>query len=281
MSIDRLDALLRRFHVGTRLFHAGALCGITDLASSDGSGHLHVIRSGRVELVHSDAGLPARQLIEEPTVLLYPTGLAHRFLTDPERGADMVCAEVHFGGGREHPLARALPAMQCWPISATPTLAPVIELLIAEAFGGRCGGRIAVDRLFEVLLIQLLRLQIDSGQLHSGLLAGLAHPQLRRALIRMHEAPAEAHTLVSLAECAQMSRSRFAETFRQTVGMTALDYLGDWRITLAQSALRRGRSLQQVADEVGYGSAIAFNRAFKARTGSAPGAWRRAEAGAA
>lgn len=277
MSIDRLDALLRRFNVSTRLFHAGALCGITDLASSDGSGHLHVIRGGRVELLHSAAGLPARQLIEEPTVLLYPTGMAHRFITDPERGADMVCAEVHFGGGRDHPLARALPAMQAWPIAATPALAAVIELLVSEAFGGRCGGRIAVDRLFEVLLIQLLRLQIDSGQLHSGLLAGLAHPQLRRALIRMHEAPAEAHTLVTLAELAQMSRSRFSEAFRQTVGLTALDYLTDWRITLAQDLLRRGRSLQQVAGQVGYGSAIALNRAFKARTGLAPGAWRRAQ----
>ncbi|WP_305983900.1 hypothetical protein [Pseudomonas sp. R-28-1W-6] len=46
-----------------------------------------------------------------------------------------------------------------------------------------------LNRLFEVLLIQLLRQLMESGGAQVGLLAGLAHVQLRRAIVAIHEAP--------------------------------------------------------------------------------------------
>ena len=52
-------------------------------------------------------------------------------------------------------------------------------------------------------------------------------------------------------------------------------YISEWRLSIARSLLRQGKSLQVVADEIGYSSASAFSRAFVAQTGISPSEWRR------
>lgn len=76
-----------------------------------------------------------------------------------------------------------------------------------------------------------------------------------------------------MAECAGMSRSAFAALFKQAVGETPADYLIQWRLSLAQAQLRNGRSLKQVADELGYANASALSRVFTQRVGVSPRAW--------
>ena len=70
-----------------------------------------------------------------------------------------------------------------------------------------------------------------------------------------------------------MSRARFAVHFRETVGMTPLDYLTDWRIGVAQALLKAGKSLKLVAPAVGYMSPTAFTRVFSQRIGASPTEW--------
>lgn len=277
MYVDRLQALLHRFSVRTRLFHSGPLCGIHDFDDALGRGQLHLVRRGPVEARHG-SGAPLR--IEQPSLIFYPRGLPHRFITDPERGADMACAHVDFGGGH-HPLAQALPPVLAMPLAEVAGAEAVLELLFDEAFAQRCGRQDLLDRLFEVALILILRSLMDQGRVGHGLLAGLAHPQLARALNAIHEAPAQAWTLERMAEHAGMSRSRFAAAFAQTLGLTAGDYLADYRIALAQDLLRRGRALKLIADEVGYGSTAALSRAFSARCGRSPREWKAAQRDAA
>ena len=81
-----------------------------------------------------------------------------------------------------------------------------------------------------------------------------------------------------MAEVAGMSRSVFAASFREAMGTTPGQYLQGWRVGLAQQALRQGRPLKRIADEVGYGSEAALSRAFKAHSGVSPRAWRQARA---
>jgi AraC-like DNA-binding protein len=120
---------------------------------------------------------------------------------------------------------------------------------------------------------------METGQAQVGLLGGLAHPRLRLALVAMHERPAQAWSLDTLAAEAGMSRSVFANAFRDTLGCTPGAYLQQWRVALAQRALRQGRPLKRIADEVGYGSEAALSRAFKAQSGASPRQWRQADAG--
>lgn len=283
MALDRLQGLLQRFSVSARMFHSGPLCGINDFGDN-GQGQLHLVRQGPVEVRHAGETV----LVTEPSLLFYPRPMAHRFITDAETGADMACANLAFGGvssarlstgGAGNPISRALPAFTCLPLAELRGAGAVLDLLFDEAFAQRCGRQTVVDRLFDVVLVLLLRHLLDSGRLKDGPLAGLGHPQLAKALVAMHDEPAKHWTLESLAGVAGMSRSRFAEVFAQVVGQPPSSYLAAYRITLAQDALRRGDKLDRIAQDVGYGSAAALSRAFTSVGGLSPRAWL-AEAGA-
>ena len=267
--MDRLQALLERFSVSARMFHSGPLCGINDF-EPNGLGQLHLVRRGPLDVLHQ--GTTHR--VEQPSLLFYPRPMAHRFISDARAGADMACAHLAFGGGEHDPIGRALPAFACLPLSDLPAAAAVLEMLFDEAFSRRCGRQTVVDRLFEVVLVLLLRHLLDSGHVRTGPLAGLGHPLLANAIVAMHERPADAWTLASLAATAAMSRSRFAALFAEVVGQPPATYLARYRITLAQDALRRGTRLERIAQEVGYGSAAALSRAFTAACGIAPARWR-------
>lgn len=277
MAVDRLQGLLSRFSVSASVFHSGPLCGITDFADN-GMGQLHLVRRGPLEVHHAGEVVP----VTAPSLLFYPRPLAHRFVSDATVGADMACANLAFGGAVSarvgaaaiHPIARSLPRFVCLPLAELPGAAPVLEVLFDEAFAQRCGRQIVVDRLFDAVLVLLLRHLLDSGHLTDGPLAGLGHPQLAKAIVAMHDEPATAWTLDILAARAGMSRSRFAEVFAQVVGETPAAYLAQYRITLAQQALLRGEGLERIAHQVGYGSAAALSRAFSAVCGASPRTWR-------
>ena len=279
MAVDRLQGLLSRFSVSARLFHSGPLCGINDFADN-GLGQLHLVRRGPLEVRHAGEVVA----VTEPSLLFYPRPLAHRFISDASVGADMACANLAFGpaGGAparsdaHHPIARSLPAFVQLPLAALPGAAPVLDLLFDEAFAQRCGRQVVVDRLFDAVVVLLLRHLLDSGHIQEGPLAGLGHPQLAKALVAMHDEPAQPWTLETLAARAGMSRSRFAEVFSQIVGETPAAYLAQYRITLAKEALLRGERLDRIAQQVGYGSAAALSRAFGGVCRMSPRQWRTA-----
>jgi len=271
MPFDRLDALLSRFSVNARMFHSGALCGVNDMDTSSGCGQLHLIKRGPLRVEH---GRRRAVLLGDESLLFYPRPHAHRLITDKAQGADMACAYVEFSAGAENPLARALPAFVAMPIAEIDGVQPVLERLFAEAFTQRCGRRAIVNRLFEVALIYILRALMNNASVDSGMLAGMAHPRLAKALVALHEAPARDWSLERLAHAAGMSRSAFAAAFREVVGTTPGDYLASYRVSVAQDLLRRGQPLARVAQDVGYGSATALSRVFKAVSGVGVREWR-------
>ncbi|MDM0018346.1 AraC family transcriptional regulator [Variovorax saccharolyticus] len=281
-SVDRLSSLLERFHVRAHLFHAGPLCGTTRFAAREGRGFLHVLRRGEMVVTHaSGAGVPRRIVVKEPSLLFYPRPLAHNFRNAPVEGSDFVCATLDFDGGDAHPLARALPPLICIALREVDGLEQAIALLFAETTQLQCGHRLLADRLFEVVLIQLLRWLLDhpqQGDAPVGLLAGLGDPRLARALTAVHDRPGEAWTLERMAREAGMSRSSFAYRFKSVVGDTPADYLATWRLTIAQAELRNGASVKTIAHLLGYANASALSRLFTQRLGLSPRDWLAARA---
>jgi AraC-like DNA-binding protein len=280
LPLDRLSALLDRFRVHAHLFHHGPLCGVTRFVPEPGLGFLHVLRRGSMVVTHRRAsGVPLRLAVDEPSLVFYPRPLAHDFHNAPEEGSDFTCATVAFDGGANHPLARALPPLVVLPLAKLRGLDHTLALLFAETEQVRCGQKLLADRLFEVLLLQLLRWLLDHPAEHSlptGLLVGLAEPRLARALTCMHENPGATWSIERLAEAAGMSRSAFAVLFRQKVGQTPAEYLAFWRLSIAQGQLERGSSLKAVAAELGYANASALSRLFIQKVGMTPRAWRAA-----
>ncbi|MFT3858396.1 MAG: AraC family transcriptional regulator [Aquabacterium sp.] len=279
--LDRLTALLEHFRVRAHLFYTGPLCGVTRYPEM-GHGFLHVLRRGEMEVTHTArSGAPRRVKLKEPTLLFYPRPLAHAFHNAPVEGSDFTCAALHFDGGVHHPLVRALPAMVMVPLHRVPGLGPALDLLFAETDQVRCGSKLLADRLFEVVLIQLMRWLIDHHEeagISPGLIAGLSHPKLARALVAMHAAPGQAWSLAAMAEEAGMSRSAFAASFKEVMGIPPAEHLTDWRLTLARAELARGRPVKAIADELGYANASALSRVFTERLGLSPRAWLQREA---
>jgi AraC-like DNA-binding protein len=273
--LDRLSPLFERFRVHASLFHAGALCGVTHFDARPGRAFLHVMRRGEMEVRHAAAsGLVERLWVREPSLVFYPRPLAHDFHNAPVDGADFVCATLDFAAG--HPLVQALPPLVVLPLAQVEGISATLTLLFGEAERVRCGQRLLADRLFEVLLLQLLRWMLDQQEspLPHGLMRGLADPRLARALTALHARPGEAWSLAAMADEAGMSRSRFAEAFREALGQTPADYLADWRLAIARSELRAGKPLKALAAELGYANASALSRLFSQKhAGLSPRAW--------
>ncbi|MFW7413438.1 AraC family transcriptional regulator [Demequina sp. SO4-18] len=276
-STDRLTPVLERFRVTTRLFHTGDLCGLTTFDARPGRGFLHVLREGDLSIGHrTESGRTFTQTVTAPSLVFYPRPLEHSFRT-PERGDnDFACAAIEVHGGGSHPLLRALPDVVVLPLDAVGTLSSTLDLLFREIDAVQCGRRLVADRLFEVVLIQLFRWMLDHPDgvaLPPGMLAGLADPALAPALIAVHTNPGRAWTVASMATACAHSRSAFAARFARVVGQTPMEYLTEWRVTVAQDDLLAGASVSRAAMDAGYSTPAAFTRAFTQRVGASPRAW--------
>ena len=186
-----------------------------------------------------------------------------------------VVAKVDFDN-EANPLMGALPEEISVALEGSVALRATATAFLTEAAESRCGRSAALNRLAEVLMLMVLRSAIDSRAQQPGLLAGLAHPSLHRALVSIHEMPAHAWTVEDLAARAAMSRSAFMSAFRTTVGMTPMAYLSAWRLTLARRHLAAGDAVKLTARRAGFGSAAAFSRAFSRAYGHAPAELKRA-----
>jgi AraC-like DNA-binding protein len=93
----------------------------------------------------------------------------------------------------------------------------------------------------------------------------------------MHGDPARSWTVEQLANKAGLSRSAFFTHFTRTVGLSPMEYLLAWRMTVAKDLLRRDDvALTEIAERVGYGSASTFSTAFSRYVGQPPGRYARA-----
>lgn len=154
-----------------------------------------------------------------------------------------------------------------------------IAQMMTEMRAGRPGGTLAARHLAHLMLLQAFRLHLSrQASDRVGLLYALADPHLGKAIEAMHADPAHRWTLAELAGRAGLSRSIFAQRFRERVGETPIGYLTRWRMMLARDRLTAGReSLGTIASALGYGSENAFNTAFRRVIGCSPRRYARAE----
>jgi AraC-like DNA-binding protein len=151
-----------------------------------------------------------------------------------------------------------------------------LERLRIEAEDETPGAQLVSNWLGGILFVHAIRAyaaEKDSRGL--GWLSALSDRQIASALHAMHKGVANRWTVRELAAEAGMSRSGFAERFRDRVGTSPLEYLADWRMHLAMGLLRdHSKKLSLIAANLGYESEVAFSKAFKKRTGFTPSAYR-------
>jgi len=191
---------------------------------------------------------------------------------DLERFAvDTILARGHADwGGYDNPFVASLGEMIDLDVPATGELNLLVNLLLTEHTRPRCGSGSVLNRIAEILIVLLLRLQIEKGSTAVGLIAGLADPRISRAIVSIHDNPGHDWTNAELAAVAGLSLSRFCDVFSSRVGKPPIAYLRAYRLTLAKREIGKGQRLKTVARRYGYGSGEALYRALKKERGVTP-----------
>jgi AraC-like DNA-binding protein len=187
----------------------------------------------------------------------------------PQPSRVLFAAQVDWGG-ISNPLVAALPALVEFDLSDDAESTGLITLMQAELAAQRCGVDSVINRLGEVLIVRMLRAQIEAGSAQSGVLAGLSDPRLSRAIVAIHDQPGRHWRNEDLAQTAGLSLSHFSETFLTTVGEPPASYLRRWRLTLARQDVVKGDRVDAIARRYGYASSEGFARAFKKHFGENP-----------
>jgi AraC-like DNA-binding protein len=232
---------------------------------------------------HSLCSAPGMQA--EPDIAAYyrPTDRTLPFVLQKggggAGGARFVCGYLGCDAKPFNPLLDALPEVihARGQADGPGWAAQLIRMALGESQARRAGSEIVLARLSELLFVEVLRRHLETLPEDSrDWLSGLRNRHVGAALRLIHGRPAEAWTLEGLAREVGLSRSVFAERFTHYVHMTPMHYLGRWRLQLAARLLERpGVNIAQVAQDVGYESEAAFNRAFKKLMGTPPGVWRK------
>jgi|SRR5690554_146870 len=153
-------------------------------------------------------------------------------------------------------------------------LAMLVEMLTEESSARSPGYVHVVRHLLQVLLIEAFRSKINTPAV-PGLLVGLADKRIAAAIRAMHEDMSQTKTVGDLAKVSALSRSAFFCRFKQTVGVTPMEYQIAWRMTVAKDLLKtQFYTLAEIADRVGYKSASAFSLAFTKYTGVSPSKYK-------
>ncbi|RZJ07537.1 MAG: AraC family transcriptional regulator [Rubrivivax sp.] len=138
------------------------------------------------------------------------------------------------------------------------------------------GTALVVHNLAHLMLVQFLRLYLSTAPMDAGWLRALADDTVRPAMQAIHASPERRWTVEGLAGLAAVSRSTFAQRFKQAMGMGPLEYVLRWRMLLAARELRQADStVSSIAERLGYESDSAFSNAFKRVMTCSPSRYRR------
>src|SRR5262245_7856144 len=194
----------------------------------------------------------------------------------------MTCCSFQFVNGDYNPLLAVLPPLIHIPSGREPLhewLEPTLKMLAYEARHPRTGSETLVARLIDIILVQAVRVWVETQPLdQGGWLGALRDPRIGAALGLIHREPQRNWSVSALAHEVAMSRSIFAAKFSSLVGAPPLTYLTHWRLWHASRLLaEESLSVGETALRVGYESEAAFSKAFKRHFGQSPLAYRRGQ----
>ncbi|RYF42914.1 MAG: AraC family transcriptional regulator [Comamonadaceae bacterium] len=245
-------------------------------------GHFALVPHGRGHRLMSDPGVATPPLFDLPCEIL-----SERYEVRRHDGGGaptlLLCGAMIFDRPAARRLVSLLPpqiVVQTAEMGGAGRWQAVLQWMGEEARALHAGGEAVLTRLADVLVIQAIRhwMQRDPAA-RTGWLGALQDPRIGRTLAAVHQDPARAWTLETLATEAALSRSAFAARFLRLLGVPPMNYLAQWRMEVASARLHEGgEGIASLAAELGYQSEAAFNRAFKRHTGSTPGAVARAGA---
>jgi len=117
---------------------------------------------------------------------------------------------------------------------------------------------------------------VEGALAHNRRLGSESQRVVRRAMAYLHVHYAETVSRQDVARYVGVSGRHLTRCFRQEMGVTPVVYLNRYRVRQARALLEEGRSVTEVAMEVGFSNASYFSRVFRREVGVPPSAYRRA-----
>ena len=244
--------------------------GVGDIAVTRGPDHYNVAAEPSCPpdvVIHPDQrcrSLDGRPLDEEMSLGVRTWG------NDPDGSTVMLVGAYESIGDISDRLLRVLPPVLS--LSNEHWDSPLVSLLCDEVVKDAPGQAAVLDRLIDLLLIQVLRTWFARPEAAAPeWYKSQGDPIVGRVLRIMHSDPAHRWTVASLAAETGVSRAALARRFHQVVGEPPMTFLTGWRLALAADLLcEPDATVGSVADQVGYSSPFALSTAFKRVRGVSP-----------
>lgn len=191
----------------------------------------------------------------------------------------LVGGRFEFSGMPTQILLSTLPALVHVQEASTQAsiLRWALQRFTAELHECKPGRSLMTEHLAHIMLVEVMRSHIATiTAAEGGWFSGLADRNLSNAMSAIHAQPAERWTVEALARQANMSRSAFAQRFKDVVGLAPMEYLTRWRMLLASDRLMNtSDSVSSIAFSLGYESESAFSTAFKRVMSQSPRQYQR------
>ncbi len=241
------------------------------------SASFHMVRRGEC-WVEADG---VREYLGAGDLVFLGEGVDHRLISRPAGQQDgepaistlLLCGYAEFQLEASNPLLNIVPSMvivrheelvrHAW-LSAT------LEQLGAEYLAQSPGAELVVNKLTEIVLIELIRINFGRED-QSPLLAALKDKAISKALQLIHGDLQHHWTLDSLAREVALSRAAFARRFTAIVGQPMFQYLTGLRMEKARELLlETNQPVYAIANQLGYESDASFVKTFKKQLGMTP-----------
>lgn len=292
-STKSLDLLISTVAAGAELHFESGLCGAWSIqAESPEKVGFHVISQGQCWFGVT-ANEHAKQRLKAGDVAFVNSGVSH-FLSKAELPSDMgleqlkqhciaeheqhgvVCYELAEKGEVNQRVFELLPPWLVVRASEqTEQLAQLLNMVRSETKLRKPGYRTVLQRLSEILAVQLLRQVMQSDGHAPGLFAALNDRALAPVVAALLDAPGEDWSVEAMASLAHLSVSAFAERCVKTTTLSPKKLLDAIRIQRAKYLLRSSATtVETIAWQLGYQSVTAFGRFFKRYLGCTAQAFR-------
>jgi len=254
-SMEFKDTTSASFHLVRR-----GECWVTsgDQAERLGTGDLIFIEQGR------DHELASQLAGQDP-----PAG---------EMSTLLLCGYFNFADETDTPLLDDFPSLiivREEELLKRPWLKSTLDQLSTEYLSQQPGSELVVNKLTEVVLVELIRINFGRGE-NSRIIQALSDKRIAKALQQLHNDLRHPWTLEKIGEEVGMSRAAFAKRFKELVGQPMLKYLTRLRVQSAKELLRDTKlPLYEIADRVGYESDLAFTKTFSKYAGTTPTRFRK------
>jgi AraC family transcriptional activator of mtrCDE len=206
-----------------------------------------------------------------------PTGPPVHHIIAGESPAEMVvgCGTLNVRYGECIGLFDHLTEVLVVDLSAIPEVPGLFHSLIQEQSNGAPGTPVLQGAIMTQLLVHMLRNLSSRSGTNLSWLNALNDPRLAKAIDLILEYPAAPHTVESLAESVNMSRSAFAKHFHDAFFKSPMKLVNQVRLERAAKFLQSSAlPVEQIAQRCGFSSRSHFSRAFKTHIGLSPAEFR-------